>query len=156
MSLSLSLPLLGLRLIPALSGVNFTLPFTCYTSSSERSAQAPPYTRGNSSDVALGHNFVSAAVSAQHCLRTAGDRIGLIGTAYVARDMIRIVDALDEDGLLRFWGVSYGTILGATVSAMFPERVDRVVLDSNVNAQQYYTGLWVNPGPTMIKANSWQ
>ncbi|KIV88223.1 hypothetical protein PV10_09140 [Exophiala mesophila] len=121
-------------------GVNFTLPFTCYNSSSERSAQAPPYTRGNSSDVALGHNFVSAGVSSQHCLRAASDRIGLIGTAYVARDMIRIVDALDEDGLLRFWGVSYGTILGATVSAMFPERVDRVVLDSNVNAQQYYTG----------------
>lgn len=66
------------------------------------------------------------------------------------------MDALDEDGLLRFWGVSYGTILGATVAAMFPERVDRIVLDSNVNAQQYYTGLWVNPGSTITKTNSWQ
>lgn len=28
-----------------------------------------------------------------------------MGTAFVVRDMMRIVDALGEDGMLRYWGV---------------------------------------------------
>lgn len=32
----------------------------------------------------------------------------LIGTAFTARDAMQIVDALDEDGLIRYWGTSYG------------------------------------------------
>lgn len=27
-----------------------------------------------------------------------------LGTAFVARDLISVVNALDEDGMLRFWG----------------------------------------------------
>ena len=30
----------------------------------------------------------------------------LVGTAFVARDMMQFVDALDEDGLLRYFGES--------------------------------------------------
>jgi pimeloyl-ACP methyl ester carboxylesterase len=37
-----------------------------------------------------------------------------------------------------FSGFSYGTVLGATVAAMFPERMDRVILDGVVNVQEYY------------------
>lgn len=61
-----------------------------------------------------------------------------MGTAFVARDMMQIVDALKEDGLLRYWGVSYGTVLGATAVAMFPDRMDKVILDGVVNAEEYY------------------
>jgi arabinogalactan endo-1,4-beta-galactosidase len=32
---------------------------------------------------------------------------GLVGTAFVARDLMQVVDALGEDGLLRFWGERY-------------------------------------------------
>jgi pimeloyl-ACP methyl ester carboxylesterase len=35
-------------------------------------------------------------------------------------------------------GVSYGTILGATVAAMFPDRIDRIVLDGVENPHEYY------------------
>lgn len=28
----------------------------------------------------------------------------LIGTAFTARDLMQIVDAVEEDGLLRYWG----------------------------------------------------
>lgn len=35
-------------------------------------------------------------------------------------------------------GMSYGSLLGATVAAMFPDRMDRLVLDGVVNAQNYY------------------
>ena len=38
-------------------------------------------------------------------------------------------------------GISYGTLLGATVISMFPDRVDKVILDGVVNAHEYYHGL---------------
>lgn len=37
-------------------------------------------------------------------------------------------------------GFSYGTALGATVAAMFPERMGRVVLDGVLNPYEYYHG----------------
>lgn len=56
--------------------------------------------------------------------------------------MMQIVDALHEDGLLRYWGFSYGTLLGTTVAAMFPDRMDKIVLDGVVNPHEYYAGLY--------------
>ena len=41
---------------------------------------------------------------AEQCLEKAGNVGELIGTAFVARDMMQIVDALGGDGLLRYWG----------------------------------------------------
>lgn len=65
----------------------------------------------------------------------------LVGTAFVARDIDAIFQALQEDGMIRYWGFSYGTLLGSTLSAMFPEKIDRVVLDGNINPTDYYHGL---------------
>lgn len=87
-------------------------------------------------------------------LRDTGD---LVGMAFTVRDMFQIVDALGEDGKLRYWGkceigcpelrvggidqllgISGGTTLGATAAAMFPNRIDKVVLDGVMNAHEYY------------------
>lgn len=54
--------------------------------------------------------------------------------------MVEIVDALNEDGMLRYRGVSYGTLLSQTFAAMFPEKVDRMFLDSVVPLHDYVTG----------------
>ncbi|KAH6880366.1 TAP-like protein-domain-containing protein [Thelonectria olida] len=51
-----------------------------------------------------------------------------ISTPFVARDMLRVVDALKEDGLLRYWGLSYGATLGQTFAAI------------SQNARTYYLG----------------
>ena len=77
-----------------------------------------------------------------------------IGTAAMARDMARIAEVIYEDGLIRYWGknpiisiahtrliysgVSYGATLGATISSMFPDRIDRLLIDGIQNAKQYY------------------
>ena len=53
---------------------------------------------------------------------------------------MRIVDALDEGGLLNYWGLSYGTALGATVAAMFPDKMGKVVLDGCLYPHDYYAG----------------
>lgn len=53
---------------------------------------------------------------------------------------MQIVDALNEDGLPRNWGGSYGTALGMTVAAMFLDRMDKIVLDAALNPYEYYAG----------------
>ena len=40
--------------------------------------------------------------------------------------------------------MSYGSLLGATVAAMFPDRMDRLVLDGVVNAHNYYHHLGID------------
>ncbi|KAJ9608002.1 hypothetical protein H2200_008081 [Cladophialophora chaetospira] len=118
-------------------GVNKTLPYACFKPG-QADLFAPVLL--NSSDTALGQNFANAEIQASLCQEATKDFGELVGTAFVARDMARIVDALGEDGLLRYWGFSYGTVLGATFSAMFPNKVGRVVLDGNVNVHDYYAG----------------
>ncbi|KAL6249092.1 hypothetical protein RBB50_004155 [Rhinocladiella similis] len=44
---------------------------------------------------------------------------------------------------LLFWAYSYGTVLGSTFAAMYPERVARMVLDGVVDSEDYYNGPWL-------------
>ncbi|KAL8672746.1 MAG: hypothetical protein Q9168_002800 [Polycauliona sp. 1 TL-2023] len=95
----------------------------------------------NSSDTAIGQTWAAKTVFAETCHQKAKEVGELIGTGYVARDMMQIVDALGEDGLLRYWGFSYGTLLGQTVAAIFPDRMDKIVLDGCLNPHAYYAGV---------------
>jgi pimeloyl-ACP methyl ester carboxylesterase len=79
----------------------------------------------------------------ESCVKNNEEIAPFLGTAFVARDMLSIVDALEEDGLLRFWGRSYSTALGATFAAMFPDRVGRMLLDSVLPPWDYWTGSWL-------------
>lgn len=58
----------------------------------------------DSSDVALGESWANAGAFTSICAEAGKDIGELVGTAFVARDLMEVVDALDEDGLLRFWG----------------------------------------------------
>lgn len=42
---------------------------------------------------------------------------------------------------LWYYGVSYGTVLGQTLAALYPDRIGRMVLDGNVDGTQHYTGV---------------
>jgi pimeloyl-ACP methyl ester carboxylesterase len=44
---------------------------------------------------------------------------------------------------LQYWGMSFGTIIGSTFSAMHPERVGRVVIDGVVDPADHYSGGWL-------------
>ncbi|KAL4257974.1 Serine protease/Carboxylesterase S33 [Pleurotus pulmonarius] len=62
---------------------------------------------------------------------------------YLERDMLRIVEAHGEEKI-RYWGFSYGTVLGATFAALFPDRIERLVLDGVVDAENYFATLYSN------------
>lgn len=46
--------------------------------------------------------------------------------------------------MIQYWGFSYGTVLGATLADMYPERVERVILDGVVDSFDYYEGGWTS------------
>ncbi|MEV3906530.1 alpha/beta hydrolase [Streptomyces canus] len=64
------------------------------------------------------------------CARNGGELIRHITTLNEARDLDRVRAALGERKVSA-WGVSYGTYVGAAYLQLFPQRTDRVVLDSN-------------------------
>ncbi|KAG0652086.1 hydrolase [Hyphodiscus hymeniophilus] len=91
----------------------------------------------------------TSAFSQQCALQIGGDRSSnsieeagtgrFVSTASTARDMLEIMEKAGQDKL-KYWGFSYGTILGTTFAAMFPDRIERMVNDGNVDAAQYFSG----------------
>lgn len=64
-----------------------------------------------------------------------------LSSPFVCRDM-NLMHNILGDKKLNYWGTSYGTTLGYTYASMFPEDVNRIILDSVDNVDQYYAGLW--------------
>ncbi|KAI6081329.1 alpha/beta-hydrolase [Hypoxylon rubiginosum] len=114
------------------------IPLQCFQSEADAWSFLNDIKVGNQSEVELGKQWARGKMLADTCLRTQNKTGSLITSAFVARDMMQIVDALQEDGLLRYWGFSYGTTLGATTAAMFPDRVERMILDGVQNPHDYY------------------
>ncbi|VTO90233.1 unnamed protein product [Fusarium graminearum] len=85
----------------------------------------------------------SATAFAEGCYESRQDTGRFIGTPFVARDMISIVDALDQGPKLNFWGTSYGTVLGQVTASIFPERIGRMLIDANLKADDYATTTWI-------------
>ncbi|GAA2858766.1 alpha/beta fold hydrolase [Streptosporangium fragile] len=63
------------------------------------------------------------------CRQTSGKLLPHVGTVNAARDMDRIRAALG-DARLHYFGISYGTQLGAVYATQFPKNVGRFVLDA--------------------------
>lgn len=77
--------------------------------------------------------------AAAACQANGGPVFDSISTRTEARDLDAIRQALGEKRL-SYWGVSYGTYVGAVYATLFPDRTDRVVLDSNDD-----------PDPTLVE-----
>lgn len=120
-----------------------------------------------SSDAAFGQHWSMVHALGSSCGNHGDDDIKrYITTASVAKDMLGLVEAhgqwretearrlTDDEGLIdrlkykiqkekiQYWGFSYGTLLGSTFAALFPDRVGRFILDGVVDAEDYTAALW--------------
>jgi pimeloyl-ACP methyl ester carboxylesterase len=49
---------------------------------------------------------------------------------------------------LRYWGFSYGTMLGGMFATLWPERVDRMVNDGEIYTQSFQLQILILPQGT--------
>ncbi|KHD76810.1 alpha/beta hydrolase [Actinoplanes utahensis] len=109
-------------------GLGKSSPVDCRPASpGKASAQLMPWP-GPDGDIAP--NVSWAAEMATACGEEENPLTAHISTRNEARDIDAIRAALGEEKL-SYWGVSYGTYVGAVYATMYPDRTDRVVLDSN-------------------------
>ncbi|GAA0340066.1 alpha/beta hydrolase [Actinoallomurus spadix] len=77
---------------------------------------------------------------AQACAKKFGWLLPHLRTTDTARDIDGIRAALGQKKI-SYYGFSYGTYLGATYGTLFPKRVNRMVLDGNVDVREvWYKG----------------
>ncbi|MBA3232820.1 MAG: alpha/beta fold hydrolase [Propionibacteriales bacterium] len=66
------------------------------------------------------------------CVERSGPLLEHVSTVEVARDM-DVIRSVVGDDVLSYFGASYGTYIGATYAALFPDKVGRMVLDGAVD-----------------------
>lgn len=81
---------------------------------------------------------------AERCGETSADLLPHISTRNIARDMDLARSLLGED-TVSYLGYSYGTYLGQVYLEMFPESVDRIVLDGVVDPASW--------GPNVVRGS---
>ncbi|KAM0326999.1 hypothetical protein ACHAQA_006120 [Verticillium albo-atrum] len=89
--------------------------------------------------------YVRAIAYSQACER-AMEGSGLLehsGSVAAARDLLEIVNQGSHENL-KYWGFSYGTILGGIFAAMYPDRVERLVSDGNVDYEEWFNAKHLN------------
>ncbi len=70
----------------------------------------------------------------QACEAHSGPLVAHVSTIEVAKDL-DILRAAVGDATLHYYGASYGTLIGATYAQLFPDHVDRMVLDGALDPQ---------------------
>jgi pimeloyl-ACP methyl ester carboxylesterase len=114
------------------SGVGFTTPLVQVFNSSEETFSWDVKDKTNqlfSEDPsALARGYARWSVFGDLALQRTQMSAEHASTAMVARDMLSITRAFGFDKL-NYWGFSYGTVIGATFAAMFPNNVGRLVLE---------------------------
>lgn len=108
-------------------GVMRSVPVTCYDGPQMDQLLAADF--DTSTDAGLAAQADAWGAFGAACAQRTGAVLGHIDTVTAARDM-DVVRAVVGDQRLNYLGYSYGTKLGATYAALFPQLVGRMVLDS--------------------------
>lgn len=110
-------------------GVDQSTGFTCVDPDEWYKAPRPDYVPANAAEEKV--HLDRAKEYAEGCQRNAGELLPHMKTTDAVKDMDAIRAALGEKKI-SFYGYSYGTYLGSVYGTLFPNRVDRMVLDSAV------------------------
>ncbi|KAM0362062.1 hypothetical protein ACHAO7_010800 [Fusarium culmorum] len=128
-------------------GTGRTIPFNCPDTSNTTGLDRRDFNnlpRLNGWEYAKTIFWKSREAIAESCFEANKEMGQYYGTPAIARDMMSIVDALDQGDKLNYWGISYGTVLGQVAASMFPKRMGRIVLDGNLNADDYAAITWLS------------
>ncbi|KAJ7864256.1 TAP-like protein-domain-containing protein [Mycena olivaceomarginata] len=92
----------------------------------------------NASSDALSFNWARGKLLGQ--LAAQRDTSGILKymtTDNVARDMLLITQKFGFEKL-QYYGLSYGTVLGATFATLFPDKVERILIDGVLDADAWF------------------
>ncbi|CAH0051955.1 unnamed protein product [Clonostachys solani] len=106
----------------------------------------------NVSSESLQEQYYSASIYGEWCNEAVEKDLPhgyYVTTPAVAHDLLTFVEAeatlahrSPSNAKLWSYGMSYGTVIGATFASMFPDRVERMILDGVLDAEQYYDNDW--------------
>src|SRR5699024_4427215 len=108
-------------------GVGLSDPVTCRTGDEIDTARETVFDTSTPEGWASSNEYTQDL--AEQCIERSGDIVGFVDTVSAARDMDIIRSALGLEKL-HYFGISYGTKLGATYAELFPKQVGKFVLDS--------------------------
>ncbi|WP_165960728.1 alpha/beta hydrolase [Actinocrispum wychmicini] len=112
-------------------GVGQSNPISCVDGSTFFAMPAADTQPSSKDDKAA---FVKRAKDyADGCGTNSGSEIPYLTTANTAKDIDKIREAIGESKI-NYYGVSYGTYLGTVYAQLFPDKVNRMLLDSVMNA----------------------
>ncbi|MCO8308462.1 alpha/beta hydrolase [Streptomyces hygroscopicus] len=111
-------------------GFGRSAPIDCkFTVGQDYIGNIPPYAVDDAA--VLAQAKIAKDVADQCAANDVDGRMAHITTANTARDLDRIRAALGEKKA-SFFGLSYGSALGAAYASMFPDTTDRILIDSNL------------------------
>ncbi|KAJ6569126.1 TAP-like protein-domain-containing protein [Mycena capillaripes] len=126
-------------------GVSFSKPsVSFFKTAAERELWTPAdlnlrYPSANATSEVMSNRWAQFQLIGQLAQeRDTEDILQYITTDNVARDMLRITEAFGFEKL-QYWGVSYGSMLGATFATLFPDKVGRIAIDGVMDAEAWYT-----------------
>ncbi|CAG9983667.1 unnamed protein product [Clonostachys byssicola] len=106
----------------------------------------------NVSSESLQEQYYSASIYGEWCNEAVEKDLPngyYVTTPAVAQDLLTFVEAEatlaqqpPSNAKLWAYGISYGTVIGATFASLFPDRVERMILDGVLDAEQYYEANW--------------
>lgn len=92
------------------------------------------------------------------CTQNLNETAKYVNTPATARDMLQYAELLAEsqdkpreEAKVNYYGISYGTVLGTTFAALYPDRVGKFLIDGVVDGNDYYFGNW-SQGPQQADA----
>ncbi|KAF2864724.1 TAP-like protein-domain-containing protein [Massariosphaeria phaeospora] len=126
-------------------GVNNTGPtLSCAPTPEMRALYKAP-----SVEAPLAIHYSNSKSLGQFCTQVnANNDTKYAGTVASVQDMVHFTtlqaaangNSNPEAEPIWYYGVSYGTVIGQTLAALFPHRLGRVILDANVYGVEHYTG----------------
>ncbi|KAJ7921954.1 Alpha/Beta hydrolase protein [Mycena leptocephala] len=123
-------------------GVRYSTPIASFFETDAERAlwnAAAPFASLNASSDAIpqawGRAHLLGAIAAQ---RDASQILKYLTTDNVARDMLQITQKFGFEKL-QYYGISYGSVLGATFAAMFPDKVERILIDGVLDPDAWFS-----------------